>query len=282
MPSSPISPAEIIGLANNQLKRAAVGYRKSRRLQIVTLVLGLASIFIGNSYAYIPALMAFCVQIYAWIVRNQAAQSHSLGEEGRTRGLLLDAIGSTGERVDLSNWYSRASPKAGEAVPPAGADYFASISPVGLRRLCDHIQENAFWGKHQFKAAAAFYSRYLWCSAAAVVVSVLISVPITSDGQGLIFARVLVAAMASGAALTQLGEVMSWKSAETRSDLLDRRLEVLSGIPEGKLRSVQIGSVFSAYGDYCIATAAAPPVPEFIYKRERDRLNILWEKHSNA
>lgn len=273
-----VSTDEIIGLANHQLKKAASDYGRSRRLQLAALVLGVSSIFIKNAYTYIPALSALCIQLASLTIRYRAARCHGTGEEGRTWGFLIDALGPQAERIDLASWFDRASLKPGELPEPVLPNYFASKSPVGLRRLCDNLQENAFWGVHQYRAAAAYYGMRLKVLTALAAILVLASVPYTSGGQGLILARILVAVLASGAALTQLTEVMSWRSAEVKSETLDRRLEALSRVAESELRSDHIIAVFSAYGDYRSATAMAPPVPSFLYDRERDRLNTLWQR----
>lgn len=279
--SAPTAPAEVIGIANHQLEKAARCYRLSRRTQILTLILGLSSIFLENVLAYIPALLALVSQTYSWFIRNRAENYHGIGEEGRTYGLLMDGLGWTGERVELTNWFGRVGQRGDEPTPaPVPPDYFASQSAAGLRRLCDHLQENAFWGKHTYKETATLYGRFLWTFVAVAVGFVLVSIPATPGGQGLILARVLVAILASGAAYAQLGEVMAWRSAEAKSDALDRRLEILAPLTEKELRSNHVGTVFSVYGHYCTATAAAPPIPHFIYSRERDRINRLWEVRS--
>ncbi|MFR0356910.1 hypothetical protein [Streptomyces sediminimaris] len=283
MTSSQASPHEIIALANAQLEKAAKGYRRSRWLQVVTFALSIGSIFVTSPLAYIPALIALGVQISSWVARNKAAKCHSAGEEGRIRGLLLDALGAVDERVDLSNWFDRVTPPAGETLPaPVAPDYFASDAALGMKRLCEHLQENAFWGKHLYKSAAAYYGRMLWTFAIVSIGVILIAIPMTSDENNIILARVIVVALTSGAAFTQLAEVMAWRSAEMKSEILDRRLDSLAALAEEELASSRIGTVFSAYGDYCIATSGAPPVPTWIYTRQRDRINSLWSRRANS
>ncbi|MEU0726241.1 hypothetical protein [Streptomyces sp. NPDC006140] len=279
MTSSQASSHEIIALANAQLEKAAKGYRASRWLQVATFTLSVISVFITSPLAYIPALIALGVQVSSWVTRNKAAKCHSAGEEGRIRGLLLDALGAVEERVDLSNWFGRVTPFPGETPPaPVPPDYFASDAPLGMKRLCAHLQENAFWGKQLYKSAAEYYGRMLWVFSTVTVGVILIAIPITSDENDIILARLIVVALASGAAFTQLTEVMAWRSAESKSEILDRRLDSLATFTENELSSSRIGAVLSAYGDYCIATSGAPPVPTWIYSRQKDRVNSLWAR----
>ncbi|MFF0760597.1 hypothetical protein ACFYWH_11205 [Streptomyces sp. NPDC003737] len=279
MSNSQLSSSEIIGLANNQLEKAGDLYRRSRWLQVTTFLLSVTSIFIANPYTYIPALLALGIQVYSWSVRRSAVSRHNEGEEGRTRGQLLDALGSAEERVDLNNWLIRVAPRQGDSPPdPVSPDYFASTAPAGMRRLCDHLQENAFWNKFMYKEAADYYGKILWGFVIAAIAAVLVAIPLASDGQNLILARLIVVALASGAAFTQWSEVAAWRSAETKSELLDRRLEALSDCTDDELRLGRIGALLSAYGDYCVATSGAPPTPTWLYKRHGAHVNQLWAR----
>ncbi|UBU13485.1 hypothetical protein [Nonomuraea gerenzanensis] len=278
MSSSPLSSAEIISIANAELTKASKGYSLSRHLQLATFVLGVGSILIPNTYTYIPALLALITQMSSWIYRHKAGQLHGVGDEGRMRGLLLDALGPTSEKLDLSNWLSRVSEKSREkAKSSVDPDYFASGTKVGAQRLCEHMQENAFWGKCLYKVTAARYTRITLWIAAIGVLSVLVAIPLTSS-QNLVLARILVAVLASGAAVTQVSEILSWRSAETKIEILDRRLEKLATCSEDELKTRRLDALLAVYGDYCVATATAPPIPDFLYRRERARLNDLWKQ----
>jgi hypothetical protein len=201
-----------------------------------------------------------------------------VGDEGRMRGLLLDALGPTSENLDLSNWLSRVSEKNREAAKSsADPDYFASGARAGVQRLCDHMQENAFWGKCLYKVTATRYTNLTLGISAIGVLAVLIAIPLTSS-QNLVLARILVAVLASGAAVTQVSEILSWKSAEAKIEILDRRLEKLASCSEDELKTVRLDALLAVYGDYCVATATAPPIPDLLYQRERARLNDLWKQ----
>lgn len=223
MSNSRLSSLEVISLANEELASAANSYRLSRQLQILTFVASIASILISNPFTYIPVLAALVAQLSSWGVRLRASRHHAIGDEGRMRGLLLDAIGSTSERIDLANWLSRIDPGAQErATKSVDPNYFASSTPPGIRRLCEHLQENAFWGKYLYKVTAARYAKLLWIFVWGAVLAVLVAIPLSSDGDGLVVARVLVSALSFGAALTQINEIYSWKAAEVKIEAVDR------------------------------------------------------------
>lgn len=283
MTISQASSHEVIKLANIQLEKASQWYKWSRRLPIATFTLSTVSIFISNPYTYIPALLALGVQVCSWIFRDKAGDLHRSGEEGRTHGLSIDALGSTDDRLELSKWLSRIDPCLTlQITNPATSDYFASNSPIGIRRLCDHLQENAFWNMHQYRKTAAYYSRILWIFTGMTAAVTLVAIPLTSEGRGLIFARVLVAALASGAALTQFSEVRSWRSAEAKSERLDSRLDSLTSFSEEELRRDKLGAILAIYGEYRVTTASAPPIPKWTYDREKEHLNDLWAQRTTS
>jgi hypothetical protein len=124
------------------------------------------------------------------VVRKQQANA----EELRIRGLLSDALGSPGERIGLANSLGRVSGAVRQrAAQSADPNYFASASPTGLTRLRDHLQENAFWNKSMYAAAARQYSAMLASFAVAALVIVLVALPLVPDAA--VFARYFVAVL---------------------------------------------------------------------------------------
>jgi hypothetical protein len=245
----------------------------------MTFIASVASIFVSSQYAYYAALCALITQGASWALRVHSGRQQSVGDEGRMRGLLLDALGSTTEHIDLADLVNRISSDARErAVASVDSDYFASKAPQGVVRLRDHLQENAFWGKCLYEAAAAQYSKLLGAFGIATVAVALVAIPLAPHGQSLVVARVLVTALTFGAALTQINEILSWRSAKTKIETVDRRLEALAAFSETQLMSQGIEALFAVFGDYCVATATSPPVPKSIYLRQRSHLNDLWDE----
>lgn len=279
MSSSRLSAVDVMALAHEELAEASRGYRWSRQLQVVTFAASVISIFVSGQYAYYSALVALISQSLSWTLRIHASGQQSIGDEGRMRGLLLDALGATTEHIDLANLVNRISSDArARAVESVDPNYFASKAPQGVARLRDHIQENAFWGKCLYGAAADRYSKLLTAFGAAAIAVVLVAIPLAPHGQSLVVARVLVTALSFGAALTQINEILSWRSAKSKIETVDRRLEVLATLSERQLMSQGIEALFAVFGDYCVATATSPPVPKSIYMRQRQHLNTLWDE----
>jgi hypothetical protein len=277
--SSRLSAVDVIALAHEELAEAARRYRWSRQLQIATFAASIVSIFVSSQFAYYPALVALISQGLSWTLRIRASSQQSTGDEGRMRGLLLDALGETTEYIDLANWVNSISEDVrARAVQSVDPNYFASKTPQGIVRLRDHLQENAFWGKYLYGAAADRYTKLLSAFGVAAVVVVLIAIPLAPHNESLIVARILVTVLSFGAALTQINEILSWRSAKSKIETVDRRLEVLATLSEGQLMSQGIEALFAVFGDYCVATATSSPVPGSVYQHQRQRLNALWDE----
>lgn len=277
MTASQLSAADVIALANEELTAAADGYRRSRQLQVLTFTASIISIFISNQYAYLAVVVALVSQATSWGLRFRAGRQRAVGDEGRMRGLLIDALGSTTEHIDLANLVHRITPRARSRLSRSlDPDYFASKSPSGVGRLRDHLQENSFWGKCLYEAAALVYTRLLIAFGVLAALIALIAIPLAPHDQSLILAKVLVTALTFGAALTQSNEIIAWRSAKDKIEIVDRRLEALANLSERELQSRRIEALFAVFGDYCVATAMSPPIPREIYLRERNRLNALW------
>ncbi|MER7597587.1 hypothetical protein [Streptomyces hydrogenans] len=127
-----------------------------------------------------------------------------------------------------------------------------------------------------YKEAADYYGKVLWGFVVVAISATLVAIPLASGEQNLILARLIVVSLASGVAFTQWSEVSAWRSAATKSELLDRRLEALSDCTEEDLRANRVGALLLAYGDYCVATSGAPPTPTWLYERHKEDMNRLW------
>ena len=105
-----VSAVDVMALAHEELSDASRWYRWSRGLQVLTFIASVASVFADSRYAYYPALFALISQGVSWTLRIRASGQQALGDEGRMRGLLLDALGATTEYIDLADLVNRIGP----------------------------------------------------------------------------------------------------------------------------------------------------------------------------
>lgn len=88
-------------------------------------------------------VIGFCL-FRAW------EQTHTLGEAIRQSMMLEDALGFRPDPAILTRILADVGEETErKATNVATAPYYESTSPVGLKRLADHLQESAFWTGYQ-------------------------------------------------------------------------------------------------------------------------------------
>jgi len=282
--SSPISSNELIACSHTLFAESTKKYKHSRYSQTATLVLSIASVFVPQQLiVYMLALCAFASQSVAWVLRARASRFHVDGDEARMRSVLFDAFGAAAEPLELNNLLARIGTRMRAAANrELNPDYYASSLPSGATRLRDHLQENCFWSKHLYEAARKQYAGLLAIFVTIAVGAILVAFPLAPRGQSLILAKVIVSVLSFGAALTQLNEILAWRLAANKNEILDRRLDLLARHSENELRMGQLPGLLAVFGDYCVASSLAPPIPQFVYRKERARLNTLWDERTQV
>jgi hypothetical protein len=235
---------------------------------VAAACLTIGALFSPLPQAYFLGIGVLVLEALALHLRRQALAMHRRADQARRRALLINAFGSSAERLDVadlrksfSNW---ACKKAAEL---DRSDYWAERGGA-LSGVLSNLQESAFWSKHLYKAAAKRMGLI-----AGVVVVCLFAIAVWGflvfDGDTeLAVARVLVVALSLLIGLDLIGQALAWSGAASEAEAVDRRLEHMDGTLEEPLLAV--------IGDYAIATSTAPPIPDHFYQRDKDKLDGLW------
>ena len=263
--------ASLLALSNAELEEAKRWFRYRNAANVVTLITGLAALFIPSPIAYLLALLALVFQAAAWWCRYEGASLQSMAEEARRRALLIDALGTVHEPLDTVDIRQKLSEGAeSRAEEFENPNYYTTTKPIGPERFRDYLQESAFWSKHLYDAAA---KRSFVLSAVlviAVLLTALIALPLISGNAQLLVARTLVVALGFITAYDEFGRALAWRAAAVQAEAVDRRLENLD------ITSAE--PALGVFGDYSVATATAPPIPTALYKKRQNRLNRGWEE----
>jgi hypothetical protein len=247
-------------------------YRRIPICHLSAAALTVAALFLPLPWTYFLGVGVFALQAVAWLLRGKAARLSRLAEEARRRALLIDALGESGEQLDVAWIRLRFSKRAcSEAASMPRREYWSSPFPQGPRRLLVLLQESAFFSHVLYAAAARIATWLLGGIIAALVIVVLVSIGAFDGDAKLAVARVVVVALSALITLDVFGHVLAWRSAAQQSETVDRRLERLDG--------TALAPILAVVADYAIATASAPPIPDELYEREQDRLTELWVSH---
>lgn len=264
----------LLALSRAEFEEAKEQFHRRYWAHGIALVAGVIALFVPAPTAYLLAVVALIAESAAWWFRYQGNNLQGIAEEGKRQALLIDAFGGVQEHFEVADIRRRISTGAyKKAAGFEDPDYYASKEPQGPARLRDNLQESAFWSKHLYAAASRRASRNFALLLLAVLLLALVALPLTSGNIPLAIARTLVVFLEFLAASDELGRALSWKAAATQVEAVDRRLEgidVCSGVP-----------TLSVFADYSVATAAAPPIPSDVNRKEGERLNCLWAERTS-
>ncbi len=243
---------------------------RSRLAHSATLVLTTLTVWASGPWHYYFALGALGTEAFAWGCRVYGAVGrHALAEKGRRAALLWNAFGKTPGPLDLRDLRAEFSEQAEQtATSFEDDDYYASTQAQGPDRLRDLIQESAFWSHQLYRTAAMT----MGALAAVLLILVLVAFAIVMGAQSadyaLTVARIGVVFLSFLVFSDVLTDAWAWSVAATKSKEVSRRLdgETLNDPP----------NALAVFGDYSIATATAPPIPSFVYRRHHDRIERAW------
>ncbi|HYO76646.1 MAG TPA: hypothetical protein VE010_09295 [Thermoanaerobaculia bacterium] len=263
------SESTLLALSRAEQEIAKRWSTRSRFAHVATLGATVITLFAEGQGAYLAAFAAFVAQCAAWALRLIGDSKHSLAEEGRRRAVLADALATPPDALAIRNLQARFSVAARSLAPQLeDPDYYASTSPPGRARLREHLQESAFWSRELYGAAAKV--AYVGAAALFVLVvgALLLVVAAESPAISLLVARlgVLFLSFLVGSDIVTQG--LAWTDASRKSDAVHGRLHAETLKDDG--------AALAVFGDYCVATATTPPIPTFVYRLHKNRIEEAW------
>lgn len=277
--------ASLLALSRAELEQAKLRAAQADRGNWAALACGLLAIvlppepylpqvsqYIPAATPYLLAIAALLCQLYAVRERTEAGELRARGEEGLRRALLMDALGTTQEPLDIADLRQRMSAGA-EATAANFEDpkYYASEQPPGAERLFALLQESAFYSKHLYAAAARTAGHRVVTTVVGLIVGLLMALTAATSGTvGVTIARVAVLAIGGVIALDWYTQFIAWGRAGRESERVDQRIE--------KLIQPSLGeSAMAIFSDYAGATLTAPPIPTPVYATESSKLKQTWK-----
>lgn len=262
-----------------QLSRA--GYAEAKclldwkhRFDVTLVLCACGALFLESDLAYLSSLVALVLKILSWMYRNRGLSMHGVAERAKRQAMLLDALGFDEKGAEFAELRS----EFGQTITATatGLDaksYYFSAEPCGPARMRDNVLESAFWSKHLYRQSAKRALRTFAILLVAVLAALLLAIPNASSDVALLLSRVLVILLGSALMFEHLGYRLAWIAAAEDSGRALHRAETLN---------LDIGHHgLALFGDYSAATAAAPPIPEVIYKKHEEHLNAIWKTYQS-
>lgn len=263
-----------------QLSRA--GFTEAKRLlrwklgfECSLIACAVGALWCEGAAAYWLSLVALGSQSCAWVSRHRGLSTQGLAERAKRHAMLLDALGSNECSLELTDLRSEFKQTVTVAAAKADAKgyYFSKENP-GASRLRDHVLESAFWSKDLYKKAGENALVVVAVLFFAILAAVFFSVAEASSDTRLLLARIMVVLLSSAVMFELLGDGLTWRAASSDANRSFHRAEHAD--PESEHQRLAL------FGDYSAATAAAPPIPDRVYKNSENHLNTIWKSYRSS
>jgi len=232
-------------------------------------------LLVSEPFVYGLTVFALLTEVSAWWFRYVGENYHRLSRELMRRAMLQDAFGQLSETLDVTDLlhkFDTLKQKAKQLDENFFYNgYYDSGKDKGTARLLENLQQSAFWSKHLFDIAARRVLLPLGIISLLVAVVVFFIAPVAFNVTVSFTPKIIMLFLAFVIA-DELSFALAWLMAAKRSEVLDLRLE-----GKTNLNDPPQDFLLATFADYCVLTAAAPPLSDRIYKSERERLNRLWQ-----
>lgn len=235
-------------------------------------------------FYYLLGILATLTEMLAWWFHFEGERRHRLSRELNRRALLVNAFGNVSELLELADLRAclddtvlqQAAQLDKEVYNPAQPEqrYYTSGQREGsIQRLLDNLQESAFWSKHLYQHIARHTFKKLGLITGLVLLVLLGSIPFSSPIASWWLAPKIIAIFLAFMISDELTFAVEWRMATNRCDVVIRRVECILA-----KRKTAEDEILAVFGDYAAITETAPPIPSWVYTKERERLNGLWEE----
>jgi hypothetical protein len=189
---------------------------------------------------------------------------------------LRDSFGWAVSNAEITDILARASRKllADAAKVEKPEAYFASQEGLGVRRALKNIQESAWWSKHLTDKMWRYSLAATLTSIAGSLVVILLSLNTINEydilsGTGRVVTSVLMLVLSLGLIRLTLG----YHNFQQKAQRVETRAEELLNSDSSEI------DVIKLYNEYHLDRAAAPLIPDLVWKRNQKNLNVLWENY---
>jgi len=260
--------ADLLALSRAEQHRAKRLYILRALAHFATFAASLAAVFVPEPGPYLAAVAVVVTEGVALTLRMRGDAAHQLAERGRRHALIADALARSDapDRASLLLCFgSYAKQHAGEYSDSA---YWHSDESPGPQRLRDHVQESAFWSADLYWRAGLAALGFLLVPIVAATVGVFVILGLDEGQVAVTAARIFTVLALLLIGLDLLTRALAWLSAARATK------EVVSAFD--RPTTDQLTGALSVYADYSVATATAPPIPEWVYKSRKDSLETAW------
>jgi hypothetical protein len=274
-------------LSSTQLKHdprafSGVYFSVAKRWWGVSLICRAGIILVAAIGVWVPGLSkVVSVVMVALSIASEGIIYHS----DRTKGIaewllrkldLRDSFGWDISRAEMSDVLARTSERIRADVrPESEVDvYFASKDQHGPARALKNIQESAWWSKHLAATMGWYVLVFMLVAVFVSLFALLFTLSAMSDPDALSsIGRSVTSVLMVVLSLGLLRLTIGYFGFKEKAERAERRAAEL--LKEGGNETEAI----KLYAEYHLDRAAAPLVPDSVYRWNRRKLNELWDEY---
>ena len=245
-------------------------------LKVLSASLGVYFVLSGTTQVSAPwsiVVLAVLSELSQWrsdILKGRAEQLKRKIE-------FHDGLGWPLSPADISDYLARLSKARRQAIEVAiRENYFASTKDKSPGRAVENLQESSWWSKHLAG------TMLILCS---IIVAILVSASLLVLGLAVSAtheiaslentSRVVSAVLALVVSFGAIRLLNGYFAFARKSEQIEEAAKTLTS---GEGTPVE-SDVIKLIHDYQIARAAAPLIPDALWKAKRDGLNLLWDQY---
>lgn len=257
------------------------GYEESKRwsalsgrTHVLSLVLGLAALFVPAPWAYGLAVLTLGAEVAAWFFRMEANRIRVVAVRGHSLALMesgLDVRVDPEESARVGAELQGAVSRFTTGAQPGR--YFASGAAPGAARLRELLAESAFWSAHLFACAARSAARRFGLLVAALVCATFATFLVGGEA-ALLIARCLLILLGAASSLELLETAIVWSRAAARVNRISARLDARPRKDKDALMDI--------FCEYFCVVSATPLIPTRVYEAHRSSLEAAWATKAAA
>lgn len=266
---------EYLKLMSCEYDRARNWWYGNLILKTIILLITIVAIFSTKGDAsLIIGIISILIPISAWYSEYRTSQHYGKAENMRRLLLLIDGLNIKPPEHELAQIefdVGRIESRDPLYTPP----YYYSALEAGSNRLADIISESSFFTKNLARNSSNFFGTLALIGLVAMFLLLYISFQMNfvSEIRGLI--SKVIAIMLIFFVTGDLSRLFfKFRKLSEVSEKVSNRCDKLRDD-----RNADRYDIFAAMDDYNCALIQAPPIPEFIYKKNRDALNDAWRRH---
>jgi hypothetical protein len=270
---------QVKGVLSAWLSNGKSWWGISLTIQIIASLGGAVAVLVG-SVSPGWALFLGLTSVAALLGRWRGDFFRQLGEALLRHVELEDGMGWPVSRKVLADSLARGIAVASSAASRAREqeNFYASTRKPGALRTLDNVCESAWWTQQNAHWMAWKMVSLVVVLCLVAVWSLLVAAAIMGPPDPIEVSRLITAGISVVFAGNLVRLPFEYFRLSGNASESDRKASELIG---GKSSPTEAEAV-RLLGDYQLARAMGPPIPDWVWRRRRDHLNEIWKQTSTA